>query len=679
MRARRPFATATIAVLAALAAAVAAVAAHAELPAVARARYASGYGLASGTVFFLAAESGPVAVAPAHSFEIGKLAASPELVFELGHSRTRVASAGRLLIEPGAPLGADGGSLATDVIAFALDAPPAGVQVLSPAQARARMPVRVLGIPGSLPRDQDAIAGRVVEANAEQLAVELETFYDLRGWGGAPIVARDGGGVVGFVQAAEPRGRTLRVLATPIAAVTEALRFPLEDGRGRVFASLAASPAPADPTPEADAAASPAPVRQVPPRPVSVEIEVPADQSVVGGEAATFVAGRALAKKSAGFTTDVVFAIDVSQSTSAPSGADVNGNGIVGAPPDHQGGGLLGLGSSDPGDSILAAEIAAVRRFLTRLDRRYTRVALVSFAGEALETGQLADDPARTEIALGDDYEAMQRALDRVLARGPRGGTHMAAGVDRATIELLGTRSAFSKPDPKSQKVVVFLTDGVPTLPHADDDAKNILAVLEAATRARRAHVRVFTYGVGDEALDGPLALVDLAEITDGGFTPVRDPARLSDLFAEVHFSDVDAVEVRNATAGATAPASELGADGSYGAWVPLRPGRNEIEVTAREPNGGSGTRRVTVHYAPDAPSPALPPALVASRNRVLDLHLTLLRRERIASEQQQVEALRKQLALEIERERAQAVQRAARQRKQLEIEIEPEVDAARP
>jgi hypothetical protein len=533
----------------------------------------------------------------------------------------------------------------------------------------------VLGIPGAVARDEEALAARVREATAEQLVVDLDAFYDVRGFGGAPIVARDGGGVVGFVQAAQVEGETLRLLATPIGVVAEALRYPLEDGRGRVFAALVPElPRSSDrATRDAVAPPPPAPVRQTPPRPIAMEIEVPRDAAIVGGDPATFVAGRAIAQRGAGLGTDVVFAIDVSQSTSAPSGADVNGNGIVGTAPDMQGGGLLGLGSNDPGDSILAAEVAAVRRFLTRLDRRFTRVALVTFAGEALETGQLADDPARTEIALANDYEAMQRALDRVLARGPRGGTHMAAGVDRATVELLGTRSAFSEGDPESQKIVVFLTDGVPTLPYADDEAKNILSVLEAATRARRAKVRVFTYGVGDAALAGPLALVDLAAMTDGGFTPVRDPARLSDLFAQVQLADVNQVSVRNATLDVPAHASELGADGSFAAWVPLAAGKNVIEVTAREPDGGAATRRVTVHYAPDAPALALPPALLASRNRVLDLHLTQLRRARLAREQEPIDALRKQLAIEIERERADANQRAESQRKRLEIEIEPE------
>jgi hypothetical protein len=684
-------------------------------PAAARARYGSAQGLASGTVFFLATPAGPVAVGAAHSFEVARLAASPEIAFELGRTHRRVATATRVLVGPGVPLAAEGGSLRSDLVVFALDAPPAGVRVLAAGAAKKGMAVQVLGIPGSVPRDQDEIPGAVRAASGEKLEVELDHAYDVRGFGGAPVVARDGGSVVGIVQAAQPDGRRLRVLATPISAVLEALDSPLEGGRGRVFASLAEprGPAPSPKPsgePEMDLGAHPKGAARFPRsepqaggepemdreadskrgarfprsepkasgeihqtrRPVSIEIEYPPEGAVLGGDAATFVAGRALAPRSEGFTTDVVFAIDVSSSAGEPSGVDVNGNGIVGAPPSSAGEGLYGRGSVDPGDSVLAAEIAAVRRFLTRLDRRYTRAALVTFAGEVLESGVIAEDPARTECALTDDYEDLQRALDRVLARGPRGATHMAAGVDRATAELLGTRSAFSRRDARSQKVVVFLTDGVPTLPFADPSG-NVRAVLQAAARARRANVRVFPYGVGETALAGPLALVDLASITEGVFTPVRDPARLSDLFAEVDLADVESVTVRNATTGAAASASEIGADGSFGAWVPLAAGRNELEVRARAPAGLESTRRVTVHFAPDAPSPPFPPPLLASRNRVLELHLAALRRARLASEQEQVDALRKQLRVEIERERAAAEERAEAQRKDLRIEVEPD------
>jgi hypothetical protein len=73
-----------------------------------------------------------------------------------------------------------------------------------------------------------------------------------------------------------------------------------------------------------------------------------------------------------------------------------------------------------------------------------------------------------------------------------------------------------------------------------------------------------------------------------------------------------------------------------------------------------------------------VPPGLLVSHNRTLELHLTALRRERVASEQRRIDELRRQLHLEVERERASALARAERQRKRLEIRIE-ELDASGP
>lgn len=651
--------------------------ARADPPAAARPRYGAGQGLASGTVFFLATQSGPVAVGAGHSFDVSRLAASESITFERGRTRERVGESTRVLVGPGLAFSADGGSLREDLVVFALDAPPRGARVLRAGAARAGMRVQVLGLPAAVPADELAIAGRVRAADADSLEVELEGFHDVRGWGGAPIVAADDGSVVGILQAAQPGGRNLRLLATPIAAVTDALRTPYERGRGRRLASFGADGPNAEPAPPpvpdpAPAKGARAPLRQSGPlRPVQLVIDHPADAAVVGGEPAAFVAGRALVPRNPGFTTDVVFVLDTSSSTRAPSGADVNGNGIVGAEPTSDPQDLFALGATDPGDSILAAEVAAVRRLVARLDRRYTRVSLVTFAGTMLPQGFLDEDQAVTELALTAEYEDLQRALDRVLARGAAGATNMAAGVDQATRELLGLRGAFSQVDPRSQKIVVFLTDGVPTLPFPGDDARNTRSVREAAERAHKAGARVFPYGIGAEALAGPLALVDLAQATDAIFTPVRDPARLSDIFADVEFADVESVEARNVTLGVPAHVVEVGPDGSFGAWLPLAVGRNEIEVTAHASDGRTATRRITLHHAPDAPSPSVPPALLSLHNRLLELHLAGLRRLRIETEQEEVDRLRKQLRIEVERERAKAEDRAARQRKELEIEIE--------
>ena len=182
-------------------------------------------------------------------------------------------------------------------------------------------------------------------------------------------------------------------------------------------------------------------------------------------------------------------------------------------------------------------------------------------------------------------------------------------------------------------------------------------------------------------ALAGPLALLELARITDGAFTPVHDPALLSDIFGEVEFAEVEELDVRNVSLGEAAHATAIGADGSFSAFVPLRTGRNDIEVVARASNGRSTTERVTVHFAPDAAVADVPAALLPIRNKLLELRLTQLRRARIAGEQERVESLRDRLAREIEAERAKAGERAAEQRKRLDLKIErdrsePKADA---
>ncbi|RIL05077.1 MAG: hypothetical protein DCC71_11670 [Proteobacteria bacterium] len=686
--------------------------ARAEAPAVARARYAGRdaitSGAASGTVFFLKTPSGPVAVGASHNFDRAKLAAVPEVVFELGRSRKRAAGAARVLVEPGLAFSAPGGSLRTDLVVFALDAPPSEVRVLEAGgPARVGDRVRLLGIPASLPHDEDDVFGTVRAVDADRIDLELDVLADLRGWGGAPVLAKDGGRVVGVVQAAAPKDRTLRITASPIEAVTSALDAPLEGGRGRAFAALAATPAPAQaaaadakpsskPSAKAERAAEPPAAKTVAAagpaaapkpierggvelRPASVEIEQPTEGAVFGDPMGAFLSGRAMAPLGDVQMLDVVFVIDTSGSTAAPSGMDVNGNGTVGtAQLGKVVGGLLGLGSTDPGDTVLAAEVAAARQFLGRLDARRTRVALVTFAGEDLGNGtfeRIAPNAAVTEVGLTNRYADVEKALARVLQRGPYGLTHMAAGVDQATIELAGLRGAFSRADPSSEKIVVFLTDGQPVLPRADA----VDAVLRAAQRAAKAKIRFYTFGIGEEALAGPLAITQLADATGGTFTPVREASRLPELIAQVDFADIAELTVRNVTAGEPADVLEIGADGSFGAMVPLEPGKNVIEVVAKTTDGRTATDSVTIQYAPGAKSPSVPPDLIASRNRLLELRLAQIKRKRLDIEVQQAEEARKELRVEIEEERAAAAERAARQRKDLELEVERQKEAAQP
>jgi hypothetical protein len=687
----------------------------------------------AGVVFFVPAkdEVGAVAVGAAHSFERAELAEAGEVEFRLGASGERVGVASRYFAEPGRPFHVPGATLRDDVVVFALDLRPDEVRLLEPADAPARegMRVRIVGIPWGSRRDQDHVFGTVAVASDARIEVVLDALADLRGWGGAPVLDPTNERVIGLLQAAWPDRDRLKVGVAPISGVVAALERPLDRGLGRPFAAFPAAPsAPPDdpyvwaPPPDAAAdaaargpqavAATPpplppppsaprpgeAPLADAPPPPgalpppapptstgLRLEVEHPEPEAVLGDAAGAFLSGRAVATLGEFRRYDVAVVIDTSGSTTAPTGVDVDGNGTVGRPRLGALGGLLDLGSTDPGDSILAAEVAAARSLLRGLDPRNTRVALVTFAGEPLDGGGFMDsgrvrDAAITEEPLTADYGRVERALTRVRERGPRGMTHIAAGVDQATIELLGLRGALSEPDPASEKIVLFFTDGQPTLPYAQGgEAENTRAVLRAAQRARRAGVRIHSFAIGPEALAGPVSTVEMASITDGEFTPVRHPGLLMNVVRGVSFANIETIAVRNTTTGQEAFEVRSHADGSWDALVPLAVGRNELEVVARASDGAEARETRVVHYAPGSANPYLPEALVAKRNDLLEQRLIELRRGRVEAERAAAEDARKELQLEIERERAAATEAADRQRKELELEVEDVDPAAAP
>jgi hypothetical protein len=668
-----------------------------ELPAVARPRFSVGdEQLGSGTVFFVRVpdEVGVAAVGTAHSFDLRELSQARDIEFRLGATKRRVAVASRLYTRPGRPFTAPGATLRDDFIVFALDAPPFGIRVLEPeidGPDLENTRVRILGVPAAIPQDEDDIFGRVRSATHTRLEVELDVPGDLRGWGGAPVLRYPEDVVVGILEAAWPDGETMRVGAAPIGAVLDALEHPLEGGRGLPFARFAPD-GETEPVAERPVIARDEPVaisaratKTGPPEgepmlgkaggistELLVEIEYPAEGAIVGEASGAFVAGRALAVLGEFRRFDVLMVLDTSGSTSQMTGADINGNGIIGE------GGLRGLFSdTDPGDSVLAAEVAAARQILRGLDPRSTRVGLVTFAGDPPDQGGLFGRGPRkaalTEEPLTADYARVERALDEVLERGADGLTNMAEGLDLAWIELTGLKGGLSTPDRDSEKVVMFFTDGQPTLPYqAYFEADNVKAVLRAADRAKRMNVKVHSFAIGPEALDGPVAAVEMAARTGGYFTPVRHPADLVEVIEHISFANIDQVTIQNLTT--EAPASELltNADGTFSALVPVKEGYNRIQVLARASDGSEAIAEVTLNYAPGVETIMLPRELMAQRNRLLEQRLVELKRGRIAAEQERADEARKELRLEIERERAQANERAEQQRKELDLEVEP-------
>jgi Mg-chelatase subunit ChlD len=404
---------------------------------------------------------------------------------------------------------------------------------------------------------------------------------------------------------------------------------------------------------------------------LKVEIAAPAQNAVIGDPGGmAFVAGRALALYGKYQEFDIVFVIDTSDSTAAPSGADVDGDGLIGHRRGAQFlsifGKILPLPNSDRGDSVLAAEIAAVETMLEQLDPRTTRVGVVYFSGDL---DPLTPDAA-TQVPLTTNFDNVRKGLYEILRYGPHGRTNMLAGVNIGTIELLGTASAFSERRPKARKIMIFLTDGTPTLPMESSPNQNMRMAIRAAKKAARHDIRIDTYAIGERALSQPVVAVEMAHVTQGVFTPVRNPRDLRAVFENVDFAQIDELSVHNKTTSDPASYVIRNPDGSFSALVPMRDGRNTVEVYARANDGTEARRFVRVKFLPNADMQELDPRLTAQRNRLLENRLLDLKQKSLQIREARDEEVRRDLALEIEQERATAEEKALVKRRELEIDV---------
>ena len=199
--------------------------------------------------------------------------------------------------------------------------------------------------------------------------------------------------------------------------------------------------------------------------------------------------------------TDAVFVLDVSGSTSDPSGIDVNGDGS--------------------GESILAAEVAAFKALNQDLiDRGLGDISKVSIAAYASNGVALDLDPsaAGTQTfttpnadADGNGVRDVDQVLD-ILSSG--GGTNFEAGLEAAigAVEAAGTG--------RGEGSVVFLSDGANNQGSGGaEESTQITGVLGQSLRA-------FGVGSGSE-----LAQLRVLDANAERFTDIQD---LLDLFSGV-------------------------------------------------------------------------------------------------------------------------------------------------
>jgi len=316
---------------------------------------------------------------------------------------------------------------------------------------------------------------------------------------------------------------------------------------------------------------------------------------------------------------DVALAIDFSSSTLWATGVDVDGDGTVGVDrwqDPHR----PRTWTTDWDDTIVRAELLAAIRLLEQLDPETTRAGLVTFAARA-----------RRKAAVGPPQEVLE-IIPRLQVPRHRESTNIARAIE-TSLEILGDAPSTGH---DRRKVILMLSDGVPTTPSPEEKAR--AKALEAADAAGRAGIPIHAFALGPEAARKTDVYEQIAQRSGGRLTLVESPADIVDRLPRVSLAGLEAVTLRNASTGAEGEAVRTFPDGSFDGYVRLVPGENRIQIVAQM-EGGQEVRaaRSVFFVRPEEPSAeeraAAELLLEALRARTVETELGLRARQRARQE----------------------------------------------
>jgi Mg-chelatase subunit ChlD len=222
---------------------------------------------------------------------------------------------------------------------------------------------------------------------------------------------------------------------------------------------------------------------------------------------------------------DVAIAVDTSRSTADPSGIDVNANGLVGE--------RVASRWTDPGDSLLAAQIAGITSLVREARGLDVRFSIVSFSGSYTPAPRrspmyiVSRSEAKIRSGLTGDTEALEGTLQQLLASGSNGQTSFRAGMQRS-VQALSTES----PSPRdARRKVLLISDSSTPIRLEKNEALRRLdhSMKRVASWAIAAGIPIDTFAIGPAArVAPPHTLSRIAGATGGRFRAVTDPKLLA-------------------------------------------------------------------------------------------------------------------------------------------------------
>ena len=216
----------------------------------------------------------------------------------------------------------------------------------------------------------------------------------------------------------------------------------------------------------------------------------------------------------------VMIAIDRSVSADLSSGIDIDGDGRIDTTYCHDGWRhlLAWLVHCEPSrDSLLSAQVKAVRELLQTLDLARASVGLLTYSGDS----EKGTPDAEVIVPLTDSLAALSEGLGRIHERGAEGRTNLAYAIQTAKEEL--ERSS----PPGSERRILCLGDGMPTLPSLESIHRNRALAFQAAQEAGKAGIVLDTYDLASPpARHAEELLRAMAQVTTGRFYPAADLAQ---------------------------------------------------------------------------------------------------------------------------------------------------------
>jgi hypothetical protein len=319
---------------------------------------------------------------------------------------------------------------------------------------------------------------------------------------------------------------------------------------------------------------------------------------------------------------DVVIAIDLSDSTTASSGHDLDGDGPEGRTSPERLAAISRAAGADAAvvkplaeldleDSVLFAELLAAEALIDRLDPRTFRVGIVAFSDDARVVAPLGSRPA----ALRKAIDSLRRDFWRDL-RGTNFGAALSVSLGELRPAAEGTAAGAAAP-PARDRTILLLSDGAPTRPVHGSRAQQ--ASIEAAQDAALAGVRVYTFAIGSEAEEALDVYRAMAATSGGRFERIERPADAIARLRRVDLADLAELRIENLTNGQPARAVRTFPDGRFDAFVPLERGRNELRVTAVSEGGSRTSLERFVTYVAEGPGGPDAATLAAQQRALLD------------------------------------------------------------